>query len=659
MTDIITGIVAHVDAGKTTLSEALLYRAGTVRELGRVDKGDAFLDSDDLEKQRGITIFSHQAQLKYQNLNLTLLDTPGHVDFASQTEQVLSVLDYAILVVSATDGVQGYTRTLWRLLARYNVPTVIFVNKMDAVGADRDAILAQLQAELSDGCVAFDTPAMTAVSTELPAGADEEIALHDEKLLDSFLETGELADDSVRDLIQQRAIFPCYFGAALKLDGVDNFLAGLAKWTRETPVTEDFGARVFKISHDEKGERLTWLRMLGGSLKPKAVILDDQKVNQLRTYNGTKYTIQSEVTSGICVIPALTDTYPGQGLGNVDDALAPAMQPVLTYTLDPKAHDIHDCLAALQQLADEDPQLHVAWSSQLQELRVQLMGTVQLEILQQLLADRFQLDVGFDAGSILYRETITEAVEGVGHFEPLRHYAEVHLLMQPAPRGSGLTFAADCSLEVLGRNWQHQVLTNLRAKEQLGVLTGSPITDMKITLVGGRASIVHSVGGDFREATWRAVRQGLMTLRERGGCQLLEPWYQFRLVVAQDQVGRAMTDIQRMNGTFETPETDATTGLTTLTGTAPVATMQGYSQTVNAYTHGKGQLECLVAGYQPAHDAEAVVADQGYDPVGDVPNTPDSVFCAHGAGYPVRWDRLPEMAHYPYVFTAAELAAMN
>lgn len=652
MKSLVAGVIAHVDAGKTTLSEALLYRTGALRQLGRVDNGDAFLDPDDLEKQRGITIFSHQASFKTSTLAMTLLDTPGHVDFASQTEQVLSVLDYAILVVSATDGIQGYTRTLWRLLARYQVPVFIFVNKMDVAGTDSKQVLTQLQASLSNRCIAFD-------DDELSAETYETMALQDETLLDTFLANGKLADTSVQHLIEQRLVYPCYFGSALKVAGVDGLIAGLERWTTTPTYPATFGARVFKISYDESGDRLTWLRLTGGQLANKAVILGEQKVNQIRVYNGEKFEIRPVIQAGeVCAIPGLTDTYPGQGLGALADGKQPVMQPVLTYRLDPNGTDLHACLAAMRQLEDEDPQLSVSWSSQLQELRVQIMGTIQLEVLQQLLHDRFQLDVKFIEGSILYRETITQAVEGVGHFEPLRHYSEVHLLLQPAARGSGLTFETDCSLEVLGKNWQHQVISNLQAKTQLGVLTGSPLTDVKITLVGGRSSNVHSVGGDFREATWRAVRQGLMMLKQADGCQLLEPWYQFSLTVDQDQIGRAMTDIQRMHGQFDSPVTDSA-GLTTLTGTAPVSEMQTYAQEVRAYTHGQGQLECLIAGYRPCHNQAAILANRNYDPVGDLENTPDSVFCAHGAGYPVPWDQVPSMAHFPYVYNAAQLEKLS
>lgn len=663
MKHIVTGIVAHVDAGKTTLSEALLYRSGALRKLGRVDNGDSFLDTDDLEKQRGITIFSHQANLMLGDVTLNLLDTPGHVDFASQTEQVLSVLDYAILVVSATDGVQGYTRTLWRLLARYHVPTFIFVNKMDAVVANGAAMLKQLQTVLAPGCLPFNDFDGTAVAgAELPAGVVEDVATLNDDVLTAYLDVGNLTSKSVRQMIKQRELFPVYFGAALKLQGVDALMAGIQRWSTPAETTAEFGAKVFKITHDEQGERLTWLRLTGGDLEPKDELLPEQKVNQLRQYNGTRYATSSEIHAGeICVIPGLTGTTPGQGIGAAPDGKRPSLQPVLTYAVDPLAEDLHACLAALRELEDEDPQLNVAWSQHLQEIRVQVMGKIQLEVLKQLLSDRFHLNVAFGAGSILYQETVTQAVEGVGHFEPLRHYAEVHLLIEPQPRGSGLTVAADCSLEVLGKNWQHQVLANLKAKEQRGVLVGAPLTDVKITLVTGRASIVHSVGGDFREATWRALRQGLMMLRTRGGCELLEPWYRFHLEVGQEQVGRAMTDIQRMHGEFEPPVSGGVTTngqpLTVITGTAPVATMRDYAQEVRAYTHGQGQLECVVSGYQACHDTAAVVAAKAYQPVADLENTPDSVFCAHGAGYPVAWDQVPAAAHVAYRYSAAELAA--
>lgn len=638
MKQIVTGIVAHVDAGKTTLSEALLYQTGVLRKLGRVDKGSAFLDPDALEKKRGITIFSHQANLQYQDLKLTLLDTPGHVDFASQTEQVLSVLDYAILVVSATDGVQGYTRTLWRLLEHYQVPTFIFVNKMDALGTNRQNVLADLQSNLANGCIDFESD-----------NFNEEVAMTDDDVLEQFLDNGELKDTTIQNLIRQRKVFPCFFGSALKMEGIEEFLQGIQHFSIENDYPEEFGAKVFKISHDGN-ERLSWVKVTGGILENKAVLYNDQKANQLRIYDGSKFDLTQSLAAGeVCAVTGLTDTYPGLGLGKQTNSEKPTIQPVLNFALEPKDNDIHQCLEALRQLEDEDPQLHVQWSSHLQEIRIQVMGQVQLEIIQQLLSDRFNLDVSFGEGSILYKETITQPVEAVGHFEPLRHYSEVHLLLEPGSVGSGLKIASNCSLDVLASNWQHQVLSNLRSKEHLGVLIGAPITDMKITLIGGKASNVHSVGGDFKEATWRAVRQGLMELRNTGS-QLLEPWYQFRLEVPQDQVGRAMNDIQQMNGTFENPEMVDGSDLTIISGTAPVATMQGYSQTVNSYTHGLGNLECVVLGYQACHNAEEIIENKNYDPVSDLENTPDSVFCAHGAGYPVPWNEVPQMAHVPYLY---------
>ncbi|WP_334352887.1 translation factor GTPase family protein [Companilactobacillus sp. HBUAS56257] len=639
MKHIVAGITAHVDAGKTTLSEALLYHSGQLKKLGRVDKGDAFLDPDDLEKKRGITIFSHQANLTFDDLSLTLLDTPGHVDFAAQTEQVLSVLDYAILVVSATDGVSGYTRTLWNLLKHYQIPTFIFVNKIDALGVETDKVLTDLKENLTDSCINF--------SETLSEDTLEEIAVQDDEVLNQFLETGQLADSTIQTMIQKRQIFPCFFGSALKLTGITEFLSGLEKWTVEPSYQTDFAAKVFKISHDEKSERLTWVKVTGGTLHNKSVLYQDQKANQLRIYNGAKFDMVQEVPAGqVCAITGLDKSYQGLGLGKQTDEKSPLIQPVLNYTVDPKDNDLHTCLTALRQLEDEDPELHVTWSSQLQEIRVQIMGEVQLEILQQLMRDRYDLDIGFDQGSILYKETITDKIEGVGHFEPLRHYAEVHLLMEPADE---LSFASDCNLDILASNWQHQVLSNLKAKEHLGVLIGAPITNMKITLINGRASNVHSVGGDFKQATWRAVRQGLMMLKQKNACQLLEPWYQFRLEVDTANVGRALNDIQKMHGTFDEPNT-LNPEVSVLTGTAPVATMQGYSKEVTAYTHGQGHLECVVLGYQPCHNAEEIIEERDYQPVSDLENTPDSVFCAHGAGYPVPWDQVPQVAHIPYTY---------
>lgn len=640
---IIGGLVAHVDAGKTTLTEALLYQAGQLRQLGRVDKGSSFLDPDQLEKQRGITIFTHQAALDYQKLHLTLLDTPDHIDFAAQTEQVLQVLDYAVLVISATDGLQGSTRTLWDLLAQYHVPTFIFINKTDSVGADVPAVIKQLQSSLSAACVDFTGKTPTTGATA------EAIAMQDDAVLESYLANDCLTEQQVQSLIQQRKLFPCYAGSALKLTGIQELLDGLAQWTVETPSTGDqFAARVFKISHDDRGNRLSWVRVLSGKLVAKREVLPGEKADQLRVYNGSKFSIQQSIPAGsVCAITGLTSSYPGQGLGQAPTAPQPRLQPVLSYAVKIDNDNPRPYLAALRELADEEPQLKVEWLSELQEARVQLMGTVQKEVLEQLLAQRYGLQVQFTNGQILYRETIDRPVEGVGHFEPLRHYAEVHLRLEPAPRGSGLTFTSHCREEVLSHNWQQQVMTSLGAKEHRGVLIGAPLTDVQITLVGGKGSIVHSVGGDFREATWRAVRQGLMELRAQKGCVLLEPWYHYRLTVPQEEVGRAINDLQQMGADFKLTESGAGP-LTTITGSGPVATMRDYAITVRNYSRGQGQLECVVDGYRPCHNADEVIANHQYDPVADLPNTPDSVFCAHGSGYPVKWDQVPAMAHFPY-----------
>lgn len=638
MKKIVAGVVAHVDAGKTTLSEALLYRGGTQRHLGRVDNGDSFLDPSALEKQRGITIFSHQASATYDNLTLTLLDTPGHVDFAGQTEQVLPVLDYAILVVSATDGIQGSTRTLWRLLKKYQVPTFIFINKVDVVGADPARVLQELQAEFSSACLPFTEPITDDVC--------EAIAMTDEHVLNDYLESGEISDDTIQQLITQRKLFPVYSGAALKLTGIDEFIAGFSKWTIEPSFSTDFQGRVFKISHDEKGERLTWIRVLGGKLKAKAELIPNEKANQLRVYNGAKYSVVQEITAGdVCAITGPSITFPGQGLGKTHDQPLNEIQPVLSYAVNLNGVDPHKCLLALRELEDEDPHLNVQWSAHLQEIHLQIMGEIQLETIQQLLQQRYGIAVEFDKGNILYKETITTKAIGIGHFEPLRHYAEVHLLLEPGKPGSGLQFANQCSVDVLSHNWQEQVMTSLREKEHRGVLIGAPLTDVKITLINGRGSIVHSVGGDFREATYRAVRQGLMMLRQTDQCELLEPWYQFRLTVNQENVGRAINDIQQMAGTFKLADDNSDPSTTVITGTAPVTEMRKYAATVRAYTHGQGQLELAVNGYQKCHNADEIIAKADYHPTADLVNTPDSVFCAHGAGYPVKWDQVPKKAH--------------
>ncbi|KRL27684.1 tetracycline resistance protein Tet (M) [Limosilactobacillus frumenti DSM 13145] len=642
MKKIVTGIVAHVDAGKTTLSEALLYQSGQLRQLGRVDQGSAFLDTDQLEKQRGITIHSHQASIQYGQIQLTLLDTPGHVDFAYQTEQVLAVLDYAILVVSAVDGIQGHTRMLWRLLKAHHVPTFIFINKNDLTGANPQHVIKQLQNEFDGGCLPLDTQ---------PTAAQlESIATLDENVLNQYLTNGKISDSAIRTLIQQQKLFPIYQGAALKLTGVDALMTGLEKWTQERQWSESFGARIFKVSHDTQDNRLTWLRVTGGELPAKATIKQGQKIDQIRVYNGAKFTIKQVLHAGeVAAVTGLTDSKPGEGLGDIQNSFQNILQPVLSYAVDCQENDPHKVLTALRELEDEDPQLHVTWDGHLAQIRLQIMGSVQLEILQQTLQERYHLTVDFTAGETLYKETITGKVEGVGHFEPLRHYAEAHLLLEPAKRGTGLTFANDCSVDVLRKNWQHQIMVSLGSKEHRGVLIGAPLTDVKITLIGGRGKIVHTEGGDFRQATYRAVRQGLMMLKQRGQCQLLEPWYQYRLTVPTDQVGRAINDIQQMSGTFNLQQgTQQDIGV--LTGTAPVSEMRDYAQQVRAYSHGQGQLELTVDGYQPCHNANMVIASHHYDPTADLDNTPDSVFCAHGAGYPVKWDQVPAKARFPYQY---------
>ena len=638
MKEITAGIVAHVDAGKTTLSEALLYEAGNLRKLGRVDNGNAFLDPDELEKKRGITIYSHEAQLQLPDFKLTLLDTPGHIDFAAQTEQVMSVLDYAILVISATDGITSYTRTLWNLLRHYEIPCFIFINKMDALGVDKEKIIADVQKNLDDSCFDF---------SKSDADFYENIATVNEKLFDQYLNEGKIADEQIKKLIAERKIFPIYFGSALKLTGVKEFIAGIKQWTKEAEKSDQFVARVFKISHDEKGSRLTWLKVLGGQLKAKTELFPKEKIDQLRDYDGSKYQIVSEANSGeIVTATGLNSTYPGQGINIAD--IYNGLRPVLTYRVNPGENDIYKCLDALKILEDEDPGLHIKWSEQLQEIHLQIMGKIQLEILQQVLADRFDLNITFDQGSILYKETITQKIEAVGHFEPLRHYSEVHLLLEPGKENSGLIFANECSLEVLDKNWQHQIMTALDSKEHLGVLIGAPITDMKITLIGGRGSNVHTVGGDFREATYRAVRQGLMELKQKGACKLLEPWYDFRLEIPASQVGRTLNDIQRMSGKFESPQDNGK--YTTIIGQAPVSEMQNYANEVHSYSHGEGYLECVFSGYCECHNSEKIITEKDYDPVSDLENTPNSVFCSHGAGHTVTWNKVPEAVQFPYVY---------
>ena len=628
---IVLGVLAHVDSGKTTLSEAMLYRAGVIRKLGRVDHRDAFLDTDALERARGITIFSKQALLDAGQTHITLLDTPGHVDFSAEAERTLQVLDYAVLVISGPGGVQSHTETLWQLLRRYRIPTFVFVNKMDLPGPTRAELLEQLNRRLGEGFVDFGAD---------PAARDEALALCDERLMDAWLEQGALEDGQILPAIARRHVFPCWFGSALRLDGVDPLLEGLDRFTRPAPALSAFGAAVFKVSQDEQGARLTWLRVTGGELKVKDLLSGEgpegpwaEKANQLRLYSGTKYTLAERVGPGqVCAVTGLTQCRPGQGLGAQRDSEPPALEPVLSYqVLLPEGTDAHAALDKLRRLEQEDPQLHVVWNETLGQIHLQLMGEIQLEVLRTLLAQRFGLEVSFGPGGILYKETITEPIEGVGHYEPLRHYAEVHLKLEPLPPGSGMQYAADCREEVLDKNWQRLVLTHLEEKQHLGVLTGAPLTDMKITLIAGKAHLKHTEGGDFRQATYRAVRQGLMM----GKSQLLEPWYSFRLEVPAENIGRAITDIQRREGTFDPPETGLETAV--LTGTAPVATLRDYPVELAGYTHGRGRISLTPVGYRPCHNAAQVIAESGYQPQHDLDNPADSVFCAHGAGFVVSW----------------------
>ena len=630
------GILAHVDAGKTTLSEGLLYAAGALRTLGRVDHGNAFLDTEALERERGITIFAKQAVLDCGGTHITLLDTPGHVDFSAEAERTLQVLDYAILVISGTDGVQGHTRTLWRLLERYGVPTFLFINKMDLAGADRAALLTDLQKSFG-ACVDLGAE---------PNERDEHAALTDEAALEELLERGALSDDTLAALISARKIFPCCFGSALKNEGVAEFLQLLTRFTREPARGADFGARVFKISRDAQGTRLTHLKVTGGTLRAKTQ-LPCGKADQLRLYSGAKFRPLDEAGAGeVVAVTGLADTYPGQGLGAEADGEKPVLQSVLTYRiLLPDGTDAHTVLPKLRELEDEDPMLRIVWEEASGELHAELMGEVQLEILQRLISDRFGLSVTFGEGGIVYKETIANTVEGVGHFEPLRHYAEVHLLLEPAPRGSGVQLASACPTDELDLNWQRLILTHLAERAHPGVLTGSALTDVKMTLLAGRAHLKHTEGGDFRQATYRAVRQGLMMANQIGKTQLLEPWYTFRLEVPAENLGRAMNDIQRMEGSFDPPETSADGQTATLTGKAPAATMRSYPMEVVSYTRGRGRVSLTLEGYRPCHNAQEVIEAVGYEPEHDLDNPADSVFCAHGAGFVVPWEQVRSHMH--------------
>ena len=635
-----TGLLAHVDAGKTTLSEALLYRTGATRTLGRVDHRDAYLDTHDLERARGITIFSKQALLETAELALTLVDTPGHVDFSTEAERAIQALACAVLLISGTDGIQAHTLTLWRLLERYNVPTFLFLNKMDLAGAEKEKLLAELQSQLSPGCIDFGAD---------PAEIAEACAMCDEAGLETYLETGAVTTGNIRGLIGGRKVFPCCFGSALKLTGIDEFLTILDQYAPRPEYPADFRAKVYKISRDPQGVRLTWLKITGGSLKVRSVIsyvnqkgeTVEEKAVQLRLYSGEKFTAAEEIFPGqLAAVTGLSATYIGQGLGAEPDSPAPVLEPVMTYRVNlPAGTDPALALPKLRQLEEEDPQLHLLWDARNKQIHAQIMGRVQLEVFRSLVAQRFGMDVTLDTGRIFYKETIPNAVEGGGHFEPLRHYAETHLLLEPLPRGSGLVFDTVCSTDVLDQNWQRLILTHLAEKQHLGVLTGSPITDMKITLLIGRAHLKHTEGGDFRQATYRAVRQGLMQAQSI----LLEPWYDFTLTLPTETIGRAITDIRAMGGEFDAPE--ASGALSTLKGLVPAAELKDYADTVAAYSQGRGRLQITLHGYLPCHNQEAVVAEMAYDPESDLENTPDSVFCAHGAGFTVKWDQVPNFMH--------------
>lgn len=635
------GILAHVDAGKTTLCEGLLYLTGKIRRLGRVDHRDTYLDTHELERARGITIFSKQAIFQAGETEFTLLDTPGHVDFSPEAERVLQVLDCAILLISGTDGVQAHTETLWTLLRRYRVPAFVFVTKMDVPGTDKSALMEDLRAHLGEGCVDF---------SDAGPGRDEAVAMLDEAVLDRYMDAGRVADGDIAALVQKRKLFPCFFGSGLKLEGVEGFLSALDRYTVRPAWPAAFGARVFKISRDGQGSRLTWLKVTGGELAVRTAIRllplrgtepKEEKISQIRLYSGLKYDTAERVAAGqVCAVTGLDSTWPGQGLGAEPDGDEPYLVPAMGYRIVlPKGCDARSMLPKLKTLEEEEPQLHILWQEALGEIHVQLMGAVQIEILKSLIKERFDVDVDIDAGRVLYRETIENAVEGVGHFEPLRHYAEVHLLLEPGAPGSGVTVDTVCPEDTLDRNWQRLILTHLEEKRHLGVLTGSPLTDVKITLLTGRAHLKHTEGGDFRQATYRAVRQGLMQAKS----VLLEPWYAFRLEVPAALIGRAITDVRAMGGAHESPVAEGDRMV--LEGEAPVAEMGGYAADVAAYTGGRGRFSCHVAGYRPCHNAQTVIDETAYDPEADLDNTPDSVFCAHGAGFTVKWDKVPEYMH--------------
>ena len=644
MRQTVVGILAHVDAGKTTLAEAMLFDAGTIRTCGRVDRGDSHLDTDLMERDRGITIFSSQAALEHEDTTITLVDSPGHVDFSAETERTLAALDLAVLVVGANDGIQSHTRTLWRLLERHGIPTIIFANKVDLLPdagslAEKNALVAALRAKLSEGCLPMEKL------------TGEAAAMTDETALEEFLETGELSDTTTRRLFAERHVFPCLFGSALKNEGVAELLDTIAKLAPDRAWPGEFAARVYRVSRGDRGERIAWLKITGGELHARQQVdgVTDgipwsAKINELRIYTGSRFEPISNASAGrVCAVTGLSHVRPGDALGAEPAPERPTLAPVLTYGVLTGNADIHTVLSALRELAEEDPMLAVSWDEHLQEIRLRLMGAVQLEVVRDLMARRFGLDIDFGPGSILYKETISRPVMGIGHFEPLRHYAEVHLRLDPAPRGSGVTFGSECSEDDLDRNWQRLILTNAQERELVGVLTGAPVTDVRITLVGGRAHLKHTEGGDFRQATYRAMRQALMTARELGECMLLEPWYAFELELPTDKVGRAMSDLTRMSARFGSPEQMGDEAR--LTGEVSASELGDYALQLAEYTSGQGRISLEFSGYEPCHDSKHVIEEAGYDPEADLPNTPDSVFCSHGAGYTVKWHEVPEHAH--------------
>lgn len=655
MSQAVIGLVAHVDAGKTTLAEALLYRAGAIRRQGRVDKGDAHLDTDAMERERGITIFSKQTSLDWAGAHVMLLDTPGHVDFSAEAERTLQALDYAVLIVGANDGVEGHTETLWSLLARYNVPTFVFVNKLDLAADGLGPVMDEMHRRLSPSVVDGDALSALVVSAggagEGAAALLEDVAATDEGALDEYLESGSLSAETIRRLIVQRKVFPCFAGSALRMEGIEEFLDGVVALVQEKAWPDEFAARVYRVSRGAHGERLAWVKVTGGVLRAKEQLSGfdrgatwNEKVDQVRIYDADSFEIAREVPAGrVCAVTGLSQVLPGSALGAEARLAEPALVPVLSYSVGAAGADATTLVQALRELADEDPLLGVAWHEQLQEVHVQLMGEVQREVVARQLLDRFGLEVTFGAGGILYRETVTAPVRGAGHFEPLRHYAEVQLLVEPTEHGAGVEAGTRALEDDLDRNWQRLILTHVLEREHPGVLTGAPLTDVRITLLGGRAHLKHTEGGDFRQATYRAIRQALMTAREQGACQLLEPWYRFRLGVPADKVGRALADLQRMGADFDAPVAEGDRA--EIAGSAPASEIGSYALEVSAYSGGRGRLFLEYAGYRPCHNAEQVIAEAAYDPVADLANTPDSVFCSHGAGYNVAWDQVPAQAH--------------